>query len=157
MRHLFPVTVDDGTDVHVNASYLPYFLPLANFVVCLIFYPFLNMFYFFTFPFLITFNFYIIKKSHFKNFSRPTINRFATHQFGKRCCIQFAISIVEWDTSKKNVIFYLRLWAVWTGIYQNEIRPTILNVYPNNKCSGCPFSMSREDKCGQGDVTVSTH
>jgi hypothetical protein len=38
----------------------------------LIFYPYLILFCFFTFPFLMNFNFYIIKKSHFKNFSRLT-------------------------------------------------------------------------------------
>jgi hypothetical protein len=41
-------------------------------VMCLTFYPFLILFCFFTFPFLMIFNYYIIKKSHFKNFSRPT-------------------------------------------------------------------------------------
>jgi hypothetical protein len=30
---LFPVTVDDGIDVHANASYVPYFLPFSNFVL----------------------------------------------------------------------------------------------------------------------------
>jgi hypothetical protein len=52
--------------------------------MCLIFYPFLILLYFSAFPFLMIFNFYIIKKSHFKNFSRPTTNRLATHQFRKR-------------------------------------------------------------------------
>jgi hypothetical protein len=32
---MFPVTVDDGIDIHVNASYLPYFLPFSNFVLFL--------------------------------------------------------------------------------------------------------------------------
>jgi hypothetical protein len=32
---LFPVTVDDGIDVHVNASYLTYFLPFSGFVFSL--------------------------------------------------------------------------------------------------------------------------
>jgi hypothetical protein len=40
--------------------------------MCLIFYPFLILICFFTFPFLTIFYFYIIKKSHFKNFSRPS-------------------------------------------------------------------------------------
>jgi hypothetical protein len=34
---LLPVTVDDGINVHVSASYLPYFLPFSNFVMFLIF------------------------------------------------------------------------------------------------------------------------
>jgi hypothetical protein len=68
---LFPVTVGDGIDVNVNASYLPYF------------YPYLILFCFLTFQFLMKFNFCIIKKSHFKNFSWPTTNRLSTHQFGK--------------------------------------------------------------------------
>jgi hypothetical protein len=72
---LFPVTVDDGIDVHVNAGYLPYFLPFSNFVL------------FFHFP--ISYVFFLMfielkKQSHFKNFPRLTTNRLATHQFGKR-------------------------------------------------------------------------
>jgi hypothetical protein len=43
------------------------------------------LFCFFIFPFLMIFNFYIIKISQFKNFSPPITNRLATHQFGKRC------------------------------------------------------------------------
>jgi hypothetical protein len=46
---LFPVTVDDGIVVYVNASYLPLFFSLSHF--------------------LRFFNFYIIKKSHLKNVS----------------------------------------------------------------------------------------
>jgi hypothetical protein len=54
--------------------------------LCALFFPpFLISFCFFTFPFLMIFNFYIIKKSHFRNFSRPTKNRLATQQFGKSC------------------------------------------------------------------------
>jgi hypothetical protein len=52
---LFPVTADDGIDVHVSASYLPYFSPFYNFFVCLIFKPFLILFCFFTFSFLMIF------------------------------------------------------------------------------------------------------
>jgi hypothetical protein len=40
--------------------------------MCLIFYPFLILFCYFTFQFLIIFNFHITKKLHFKNVSRPT-------------------------------------------------------------------------------------
>jgi hypothetical protein len=40
--------------------YVPNFLSFSNFIL------------FFTFPFLTISNFYIIKKSHFENFSRPT-------------------------------------------------------------------------------------
>jgi hypothetical protein len=40
--------------------------------MCLIFYPFIILFCFFTFPFLMIFNLYIIKKSHSRNFPRPT-------------------------------------------------------------------------------------
>jgi hypothetical protein len=73
---LFPVTVDDSIDAVAVESririirvywgrgdavyYVPYFLPFSNFVL------------FFHFPFLMSLNFYIIKKSQFKNFSRPT-------------------------------------------------------------------------------------
>jgi hypothetical protein len=39
-----------------------------------------NFVLFFTSPFLTIFYFYIIKKSHFKNFSRPTTIRVSTHQ-----------------------------------------------------------------------------
>jgi hypothetical protein len=52
---------------------LPSFLPFSIFFVL-----------FFKFPISYDFNFYMIKKSHCKNFSRPTTNRLATHQFGKR-------------------------------------------------------------------------
>jgi hypothetical protein len=45
--------------------------------MCLIFYPFLILFCFFTFSFLMIFNFYKIKKIIFQK-------HFATHQFGKR-------------------------------------------------------------------------
>jgi hypothetical protein len=59
-------------------------------ILCaLFFYPFLIWFWFFTFPFLMIFNLYIIKKSHFRDFSLPTTNRLATHQFGKRWYIGY--------------------------------------------------------------------
>jgi hypothetical protein len=43
-----------------DVYYVPYFLPFSNFVL------------FFTFPFLMIINFYIIKKLHLKNLSLPT-------------------------------------------------------------------------------------
>jgi hypothetical protein len=48
------------------------------------FLTFSNLVLFFHLPIsYMIFNFYVIKKSHFKNFSRPTTNRLATYQFGK--------------------------------------------------------------------------
>jgi hypothetical protein len=46
--------------------------------MCLIFYPFLILICFFTFPFPMIFNCYIIKKITFQKL-------FVTHQFGERC------------------------------------------------------------------------
>jgi hypothetical protein len=105
---LFPVTVDDGIDVHVNASYfqaqgvrqlsccrLPIFAvvvvesrihiiywgrgEIRRILCALFFYPFLILFCFYSFPFLMSSNFYIINKNHIsKTFpsrigSRPTV------------------------------------------------------------------------------------
>jgi hypothetical protein len=86
--------------------YVPYFLPFCNFVL------------FFTFPFLMSFNFYIIKnKSHFKNFSRPTTNRLATHQFGKRCHGMFRWVLKIYSNSfTKRTICVTRMPRVFLNI-----------------------------------------
>jgi hypothetical protein len=65
---LFPVTVDDGIDVHVNASYFQ-----AQRVRQLQ----LDSKFFFTVPFLMIFNFYVIKKITFQKL-------FATHHKSAR-------------------------------------------------------------------------
>jgi hypothetical protein len=50
--------------------YVPYFLPFSV------------LFCFFTFPFLMIFNFHIIEKITFQNFSRPTTNRLQPTSLG---------------------------------------------------------------------------
>jgi hypothetical protein len=92
--HLFPVTVDDGIDVHVNELFA-LFLPLSNF-------------FFYIFPFLTIFNFYIIKINHIsKTFLDPPV--WGTVRFGRTCCLHFPVLKMEVVVSSETIIICTRL------------------------------------------------
>jgi hypothetical protein len=73
-----------------------------------------------------TFNSYIIKKSHFKNFSRVTTNRLATKQFGK--CSSSALGRCCWYMCRAEALFvFFDVWRVCSLILPERKRSKIVS------------------------------